>query len=83
MIAISIDQAGFEQLRAFYKVLGIKNLQLFRGSQDDVLSAMGIVGIPATVLLNPQGEEIGRLTGPTKWDDPDVITGIRRLIHKQ
>ena len=83
VIAISIDQAGFEQLRAFYKVLGIKNLQLFRGSQADVLSAMGIVGIPATVLLNPQGEEIGRLVGPTKWDDPEVIAGIRGLAHKQ
>lgn len=33
-----------------------------------------IFGLPATILLNPDGKEFGRLVGPAAWDAPEMIS---------
>ena len=38
--------------------------------------ALRAAGLPATLLLDRQGREIGRLLGPAEWDGEDA----RRLI---
>jgi len=78
VIALSVDPVSLPQLRAFYGALGIKTLKLYRGDQDEVLGALGIYGLPTTIMLNPQGLEIARLVGPTKWEDAGVIASILR-----
>ena len=36
-------------------------------------------GLPATLLIDAQGREIGRLLGPAEWDSDDA----KRLIAAQ
>ena len=73
VVALSVDSAGFEQLQAFYDTYGLKNLGLFRGDEQTVMGALAIGGLPTTLLLDHQGQEVARLIGPTEWDAPDVI----------
>jgi hypothetical protein len=35
--------------------------------------------MPTTILIGPQGREIGRLIGPAHWDSPEA----KRLIEAQ
>ena len=78
----SFDQAGFEQLQAFYDTYGLKNLALYRGDEQTVMGALAVNGLPTTLLLDHQGQEIARLIGPTEWDAPDVIANLE-TIHGQ
>jgi hypothetical protein len=39
-------------------------------------STLRAAGLPATLLLDRQGREIGRLLGPAEWDGEDA----KRLI---
>jgi len=80
VIALSVDKVSFEQLRAFYSVLGITKVELYRGDQDEVMQSFGIRGFPTTFLLDPDGKEIARLVGPTLWDDAAVIRQVGQLI---
>ncbi|MFO1121775.1 MAG: TlpA disulfide reductase family protein [Hyphomicrobiales bacterium] len=81
VVALSVDRGGFPQLQAFYDVIGVKSLDLYRGDEPSVLSALGIAGLPTTLLLNPDGKEIARLVGPTEWDEPQILTQILGLIN--
>jgi thiol-disulfide isomerase/thioredoxin len=80
VVALSVDRIGFPQLQAFYDVVGIKFLGLYRGDESEVLTALGIAGLPTTLLLDPNGKEIARLIGPTAWDEPKILEQIQGLV---
>ena len=42
-------------------------------------STLRAVGLPATLLIDAEGREIGRLLGPAEWDSDDA----KRLIRAQ
>ena len=45
-------------------------------------STFKVVGLPATLLLDAQGREIGRLLGPAEWDSEDAKRLIRSLLQQ-
>jgi hypothetical protein len=46
------------------------------------MMAFGVVGLPTTLLVNPQGHEVARKVGPAAWDSPAAISQIQRVITK-
>lgn len=80
IVAISVDPVSFDQLRAFYSVIGIKNMAIYRGNETDIFQALGIVGLPTTLLIDHKGQEIGRLIGPTAWDAPEIVAQLSSLV---
>lgn len=81
VVALSVDHIGFPQLQAFYDVVGVKSLSLYRGDESEVLTSLGIAGLPTTLLLDPAGLEIARLVGPTEWDETQVVSQILSLVN--
>ena len=79
IVAISVDAISFDQLRAFYSVHEIRNLALYNGNENDVLAAMGIGGLPTTLLIDHDGNEMARLIGPTIWDAPEIRDQLSAL----
>jgi thiol-disulfide isomerase/thioredoxin len=79
IVALSVDPVSFEQIHAFYSVIGIKNLALFKGDESEVMNAFSVPGLPTSVLLDHVGQEIGRMIGPTIWDSPKVMDQLAKL----
>ncbi len=46
VVALSVDSIGFPQLQAFYDVVGVKSLNLYRGDESEVLTSLRIVASP-------------------------------------
>ena len=44
-------------------------------------SDLRAIGLPATLLLDDQGREIGRLLGPAEWDSEDAKRLIRSVVR--
>jgi hypothetical protein len=82
IVAISVDDVSFDQLQAFYSVLGIRNLNLFKGNQDEILNSLRIGGLPTTLFIDHAGEEMARLIGPTAWDAPEMVNQLKSLATK-
>ena len=79
VLPLSIDRAGIPTIKTFYADVGIKFLKLYVDPEGKVMRELGIVGIPATLLINADGLEIGRKLGPAQWDDPTFVALIRSL----
>lgn len=79
VLPLSIDRADASTLEAFYLDTGIQILDSYVDRDGRALRELGIVGIPATLLIDANGLEIGRKLGPAKWDDPSFIELIRGL----
>lgn len=77
VVALSIDRAGIDVVRKFFGEIGIRNLALYIDESGKALRELGIFGLPATLLINREGREIGRLVGPADWDTPEMVAFIR------
>lgn len=80
VVALSIDRAGPEAVREFYGRIGTENLALYIDETSRASATLGAFGLPATLLIDPQGREIGRLIGPAEWDAPGMVAFLRDVI---
>ena len=79
IVPISIDVSGVPSVRTFYSDLGLKNLPIYVDPSKAIVDALGIIGIPTTLLIGPDGREIARMAGPAKWDAPEAVKRIMEL----
>ncbi len=68
-------------IRRFFDETGIDALPMYRDPGQEIAREMGVFGLPITVLLNPEGEEIARLRGDANWASPEAITLLRAVIE--
>jgi thiol-disulfide isomerase/thioredoxin len=80
VVALSLDQEGPPVVKDFYDELGLEHLKIYVDGQMSVPSQFSVIGVPATLLIDNDGREIGRKLGPAEWDSPEVISEIRRHI---
>jgi thiol-disulfide isomerase/thioredoxin len=69
-------------IEKFWAEAGIKNLQTLRDPKSELARAMGILGLPVTVILNPDGAEVGRLIGDAEWHSPEAVAMLTALLEK-
>lgn len=80
VIALSIDRGGIAEVAPFYDRLGLDDLDLYADPSGNAVRPLGIVGLPATLILGPDGREIARLIGPAHWDGPAARAVIDHIL---
>ena len=83
VIALSIDRAGNSVVRKFFDEIGIRHLDIFIDQTMKVARDLRVSGLPGTLLIGPDGQELGRLIGPAEWDTAEKITFFKTVITKQ
>ena len=81
VVALSVDQQGLAIARKFYAENGIKALPLYIDRTAKAAFTLDADGLPATLLVDPQGREVGRHLGAVKWDSPEVMEHLRRRVN--
>jgi thiol-disulfide isomerase/thioredoxin len=82
VVAISLDRGGTEVARKFLEETQSRLLRLYidpSGRSRETITAMGL---PATVLIDREGKEIGRLLGPADWTSPEAYRLINLAINE-
>ena len=83
VVALSIDRTGLDPVRKFYTDVGIRNLAIYIDSSGRATRELATVGVPATLLIDREGRELGRLVGPAEWDEPDIVQFLKRVIAQK
>jgi thiol-disulfide isomerase/thioredoxin len=83
VVALSIDRAGIEPVRRFYGEVGAHHLAIYVDRTGKAPRELAVVGIPTTLLIDREGRELGRLTGPAEWDAPETIGFLKAMIARQ
>jgi thiol-disulfide isomerase/thioredoxin len=81
VVAISVDRKGLEASRKFLEETQTQRLALYADPSARMSSELTAIGLPATLLLDPEGREIGRLLGPAEWDSEDAKRLIRSVVR--
>lgn len=80
VLALSVDRASQDQVEAFLKEVGATNLTLGLDPKNRVPRLLKVPGLPATLVIDKQGREIGRLYGGAAWDGPEAAALIDGLL---
>jgi thiol-disulfide isomerase/thioredoxin len=85
VVAVNIDTRDAEKPKAWLKEVGVQKLAYYadpsaRAFQD--LKSIGrAFGMPTTILLDPQGCELGTIAGPAEWASDDAIKLIEAALR--
>ncbi len=80
VLTLSEDRGGAPVIKRFYKKHGIRNLPVLVDKRGEVLRKLRVRGLPTTLLIDAQGNEVGRVVGPAEWDSPEAIALVRGCL---
>ena len=67
VVTISIDRGGANVVRPFLAENGVEDLPVYLDPKGASMAAFTLRGLPTTLLLAPNGRELGRLDGVAVW----------------
>jgi thiol-disulfide isomerase/thioredoxin len=82
VIALSVDRKGAEASAKFLIEAEATALTLYLDQTARSLGPLQAIGLPATYLIDRQGNEIGRLLGPADWSSKDALKLILSALKE-
>ena len=67
-------------IERFYEETDLANLPILRDPTQALSRQMGVLGLPVTVILDPEGREVARLTGDAEWDSDSARAIVAALL---
>ncbi|MDJ0827515.1 MAG: TlpA disulfide reductase family protein [Rhodobacter sp.] len=67
-------------IRRFFEETGVDNLPRYQDPKQKLAREMAVLGLPITVILNPEGQEIARLRGDADWHSDSSRAIVEALI---
>ncbi len=80
VITIATGRNSPEAIAAFREKAGITALGNALDPKGRLAAAMGVPGLPVTVLLDREGSEIARMIGDADWNGPEARALIEALV---
>ncbi|MDA0229092.1 MAG: TlpA family protein disulfide reductase [Proteobacteria bacterium] len=80
-VPLSVDRKGAKLVQQYYVDHGLTNMPLYIDEGMDAAHALRVNGLPYTILLNRDGQEIARIIGDRDWSTPDATALMQRLIE--
>lgn len=72
-----------QAIQRFFDEEGLTDLTMHRDINQQIAREMGVFGLPITVLLNPEGQEIARLRGDAEWAGEDAFALIEAVLAQE
>ena len=79
MLTVATGRNSEDEMRRFLSEVGAENLPLLVDPRQSLASALGVLSLPVTILLDAEGREVARLSGAAEWDSPEVVAALDAL----
>ncbi|MEA3054202.1 MAG: hypothetical protein QOG72_3105 [Sphingomonadales bacterium] len=67
VLAVSQDLEGRAKIEAFFAQRKFANLETYLDAQMALMAELGVSTLPTTILYDPEGREVWRMTGIEDW----------------
>lgn len=81
VVTLATGRNPLPAINKFFGEINIDNLPKHRDPQQRLGREMGIFGLPITVVLNREGQEIARLQGDADWSSDSAKAILRTLVE--
>ena len=79
VLTIATGRNPVPAVQKFFADEGIKTLPILRDERQTLARAMGVLGLPVTVLIDAEGHEVARLIGDADWSSDAAKAVVTQL----
>ena len=80
VIAVATGRHELDAIDRFNEEVGVEHLATYLDPENELSRELAVPGLPVTVLLNREGEEIARLMGGADWNGESARAIIDHVI---
>ena len=80
VVTIASGQHETEDIERFMDETGIRRLPAYQSPDSAIARDLGVLGLPTSVLIDPAGREVARLTGSADWFSEEAQAVIDYLL---
>ncbi len=80
VVTIATGRNTLPGITRFFEKAEVTHLPILLDPKQKLARNMGVLGLPITVILNPEGRELARLRGDAEWDSNSALAIIKTLI---
>ena len=77
---INVEVKNQQKTKTFFKSLEIKNLSIFFDSENKLVNLFRLRGLPTTIILNSDKNEVARIIGAVDVSDERFIKWIESFL---
>ncbi|OFX04989.1 MAG: hypothetical protein A3D94_22480 [Alphaproteobacteria bacterium RIFCSPHIGHO2_12_FULL_66_14] len=83
VLPLSIDSASRSKVAPFYKERKLAHLGIYFDKGRKAMQGLDVSLLPTSLLIDPEGRELGRLEGDADWDMPEGVALMKAAIARQ
>jgi len=80
VLTVATGRNAPQGIDRLFAELEIQHLPKWRDPDSALARGMGIMGLPVTVILNPDGQEVARLQGEADWNSDSAKAILTALM---
>ncbi|KQI71582.1 thioredoxin [Loktanella sp. 5RATIMAR09] len=80
VVTIATGRNPLPVMQRFFEEIEVDNLPLHTDPRQSLARGMGVLGLPVTVILDPDGYEIARMQGEADWSSENAMAIMQALI---
>ena len=80
VVPVATGRNSVTGIERFFAEVSIANLPILRDPKSELARGMHVMGLPVTVILNPEGQEVARLIGDAEWDSDSAKAIMAALV---
>jgi thiol-disulfide isomerase/thioredoxin len=81
VVTLAMDRAGPDALRAFMAEVGAERLEVLHDPIMAVSGPYAVRGLPVTIVIDRDGNEVYRHAGYADWSTPVVVEFLEGLLE--
>ncbi len=85
VVTVNIDTSRLDRPKKFFEETGVKSLALYADPKANLffeLKQSGkALGLPVTMLIDPEGCQIGLMNGPAAWHSADARALVTKAVE--
>ncbi len=80
VLPVATGRNAVDGIERFYDEAGVTHLPVLRDPKSDLARSVGVMALPVTLILNPEGQEVARLIGDAEWNGESAKAILAALM---
>lgn len=80
VVPVSLDRGGRRSVDKFYDEMHVAHLGKYLDPANANVQALGLRGLPTTLIIDRQGREVARVEGGAAWEGPEIGQLLEALL---
>lgn len=81
IIVVAAGRNSDESINKFFLSHEISNFKSYRDPKGELSSALGVLGLPTTIIIDQHSREVARLIGGADWNSETAIQLIKHMLR--